>query len=312
MTTEKKYRYSEIFSSFQGEGKYTGTPSVWLRFWGCNLECKGFGQENIDDESTWKLPYKDFDTSSIIAMEDLPVWNYGCDSSYSWSKKFKHLAHVHTVSEIVDKLTDKLRSPSNPDGKFLHPVTNQETHLVFTGGEPMMSQGAMVRIVEEFLNRENPPRFITVETNGTQEIKEELADFIHKFHITSDYGGVFPNDRGNPEWFWSVSPKLRASGEKWDVAIKPEVVEGYSNANDSGQLKFVVDGSERTWFEVEKARKEFVEKEVGWETWIMPVGATKESQETSQTADIVTTAIGKGYKIAARVHCLVFGNKLGT
>lgn len=35
----KKYRVNEIFYSLQGEGFYTGTPAVFLRFAGCNRAC---------------------------------------------------------------------------------------------------------------------------------------------------------------------------------------------------------------------------------------------------------------------------------
>ena len=33
------YRVNEIFYSLQGEGYWTGTPMVFLRFSGCNLKC---------------------------------------------------------------------------------------------------------------------------------------------------------------------------------------------------------------------------------------------------------------------------------
>ena len=35
----KTYKINEIFYSLQGEGLYTGTPSVFIRFSGCNLKC---------------------------------------------------------------------------------------------------------------------------------------------------------------------------------------------------------------------------------------------------------------------------------
>ncbi len=36
----------ESFYSFQGEGKFVGTPSVFIRFGGCNLGCPGFGVQS--------------------------------------------------------------------------------------------------------------------------------------------------------------------------------------------------------------------------------------------------------------------------
>lgn len=36
---KKTYKINEIFYSLQGEGYYTGTPAVFLRFSGCNRSC---------------------------------------------------------------------------------------------------------------------------------------------------------------------------------------------------------------------------------------------------------------------------------
>ena len=41
----QRLRYSEAFYSVQGEGKFVGVPSVFLRTFGCNFRCMNFGLE---------------------------------------------------------------------------------------------------------------------------------------------------------------------------------------------------------------------------------------------------------------------------
>ena len=40
-----KIKVSELFYSIQGEGVWTGVPSVFLRTFGCNFTCSSFGME---------------------------------------------------------------------------------------------------------------------------------------------------------------------------------------------------------------------------------------------------------------------------
>ena len=119
--TEKKYYYSEVFNSIQGEGLYTGQWTLWLRFFLCNLQCDGFGQLDPTNPETYELPYADFDAKSVNRVEDLPVWSKGCDSSYTWSKKFKHLMGQKTARELVDLIRETAKTETNPEGLFSHP-----------------------------------------------------------------------------------------------------------------------------------------------------------------------------------------------
>jgi 7-carboxy-7-deazaguanine synthase len=291
---QKRYKYSEIFGdTFQGEGHYCGHPTIWLRFWGCNFECNNFGKPD-DAPENWVPEFQNIDVSSIKKMEDLPVFNTGCDSSYSWSKKFAHLAHTGTAIEICDNLEGWLKNEFNPTGQFLHPKSQQWTHLAFTGGEPMLNQNAIVDVMEEFDNRNNSPQFVTCETNGTQDIRSKFETYVsNKF-----------------EWFWSVSPKLYISGEKKSNALKPDVVAHYNYVSPHGQLKYVCDGSQRAWDEVDEFTQAYRDVGVDWPIWIMPVGATIEGQD-KVSAIVAEGAVKRGYNVAARVHVSVFGNKVG-
>ena len=303
-----KYKYSEIFHSFQGEGKYTGVPTSWIRFFLCNLQCDGFGQKDPTDPSTYILPFQDFDVSSVKRIEDLPVWEYGCDSSYTWAKRYRHLAHDNTAAEICDKIEDVLKHPSNPRGMFLHPTSGQWTHHAFTGGEPMLNQAAMVDIILEFYKRSNLPHYVTVETNGTKPFKKANLDLvIRDFYTRSD------SCDGDLEWFWSCSPKLwSTAGEKPSKAICPEVVASYAEVSNHGQLKYVVNGTEQSWDEAEEHTRAFRAAGVDWPVHIMPVGATLEEQELPEVAEIAVEAIKRGYNVSGRLHCYIFGNKIGT
>ena len=293
-----KIRYSEIFSSFQGEGNYTGHLTEWLRFFTCNLQCDGFGQVDPTNPETYELPYLDIDPNQYNTLEELPVFSKGCDSSYSWSKKFKHLQHEGTISEIVDRIVDGMKSEWNPNGYFSH----GDRHMCFTGGEPLLRthQLSITDIVSELILRNNLPTSFTVETNGTQYLTIELKDCIEYLKTL----GI--------EFFFSVSPKLYSvSGEHSKKAIKTEVVREYYNISKSGQLKFVVSGTESSWNELEAVVRRFKLAGVHYPVWVMPVGATVEGQEIT-AADVAKEAIKRGYQVAARVHTYVFGNMIGT
>ncbi len=326
-----KIKYSETFFSPQGEGKYTGTPSVWLRFAHCNLQCHGFGQEDPTDPDTYILDFKDYDPAAngVTVVEDLPVWERGCDSSYTWAKKYDHLMHKKSAAEVCDILEDHMKNEFNPEGKFLNPHSNMDTHLCMTGGEPFFSQKGFIAVMDEFVARGNVPLHITVETNTTNKLTDDFIAGMRRWEAA-----------GVQEFFFSCSPKLwTVAGEKPEKAIKPEVMKqyfdvfdnqlspfkvhasiGYSTSPDyvkpnimkiSGQIKIVANGSEATWKEFESAVQAFRDEGIDWEVYAMPVGATLEEQEIT-AADVALQANARGYKVAPRVHVYLFGNQIGT
>jgi organic radical activating enzyme len=295
----KDLKYSETFYSAQGEGSYVGIPSLWMRFFMCNLQCNGFGQEDPTNPDTYELPYETIDISDITNVIDLPVFDKGCDSSYTWAKKYKHLITDRSVEEAVDELTALL-----PHGKFVHPVTQQNAHMVFTGGEPMLknTQPGMMHVINEFKRRGNQPKNVTVETNGTKPISDEFAEYIQR---------EYSNWADGREWYWSLSPKLwSTAGEKVEKAIKPEVIGRYAEVSPKGQLKFVVNGTKESWQEVEDHTKLFRDAGCNFPVWIMGVGGTFEGLVQTE-ATIADEAIQRGYNYTSRVHVHIYGNAIG-
>jgi len=298
----KDYHYSEIFYSVQGEGHYTGVPTAWLRFFMCNLQCNGFGQEDPTDESTYKLPYKDIDVSQYNAMEELPVFEYGCDSSYSWAKKFKGLQRKGTPEEIAHRISDSMKNEHNPEGLFQHP-NGYRQHMCYTGGEPLMKHGqeCSVEVMKVFRWNSDVPASVTYETNGTQKLTDGFKEFYSNKGM---YDG---------ELFFSISPKLwHVSGEKPEKAIKPDIVKDYYRlSNGKGQLKFVMTPHKEAWDELESAVLAFRDAGVNYPVWIMPVGATVEGQKLVD-GDVAKMAFERGYCVASRVHTYLWGNLIGV
>lgn len=307
--------YSEMFRSLQGEGVLTGRNTAWLRLFSCNLDCHGFNQKDPTDPSTYDLPFQDFDPSSVNRLEDLPVWNNGCDSSYSWAVKYKHLNHKATAKEIAERIMQMLVTESNPRGTFVHAGSGQETHLCFTGGEPLLprNQRSIIAILESFRDIEggpirgtsynlasNLPNHITFETNGTQFLKPQTVEFF--------------TNRGkfDSEILFSVSPKLfTVSGEPNIKAIIPEVVKQYQSISSFGQLKFVLGTRQEQWDELDRVIDRFRAAGVNYDVWIMPVGSMEEHQQNI-AAEISDRALARGFNVSARVHTYVYGNKIGT
>lgn len=303
------YTYSEIFYSIQGEGAYTGRNTLWVRFFGCNLQCSGFGQINPKDPNTWVLPYKDYDATQVNRVEDLPVFEHGCDTPYSWSAKFKHLMHHNTAAGIVEKLYEKVRNEHNPEGMLCR-SDGREIDLCFTGGEPMLAhvQHAIIDIVDTMIANGNYPARLSIETNGTQEITPELYAKILEWRV--EYG---------IKWFFSVSQKLwSVSGERPEKAFKPEVIESYYHTSLHGQLKFVANGTEECWQEIELNLAHLRGLGVMWPVYIMKVGSTLEGQAGQlpghdiSEPKFVEEVLRRGYHYSGRIHVGIWGNVVGS
>ena len=288
-----KLKVSEIFYSAQGEGRFVGVPSVFLRTFGCNFKCPGFGvprgQASTEADEVAKT------VELYSRYEDLPLVNTGCDSYASWHPKFKHLSPTLDTSEVVDKLLELV-----PGGDWLLPNGN-DVHLVITGGEPLLG---WQRAYEELLD--NPKmqslQNITFETNGTQELHEEFADYLTFWAFNRVDGGR------RPDITFSVSAKLSASGESWADAIKPEIVASYEQFGTT-YLKFVVENP-KDFDEVDRAVQAYRDAGFTGVVYIMPVGGVV-SVYNGNKFNVADEAMLRGYYYSPRLHVDLWGNSWG-
>jgi len=283
-----KIKVAEIFYSIQGEGRFMGVPSVFLRTFGCNFTCSGFGMPKGE-----KSPEAE-DVAQVAHMftnyKDLPLVKTGCDSYASWHPSFKHLSPVLTSDAVTDAIMEML--PNNEWG---------DVHLVITGGEPLLG---WQRSYPDLLNHDKTKyklTEITFETNGTQALSPEFETYLFEEFTRSG--------RDYDKLTFSVSPKLSVSGEKWEDAIQPEVIRQYQTVGYT-YLKFVV-ASKYDVAEAEKAVSQYRAAGFGGPVYIMPCGGEEEMYNLNKT-QVAELALQKGWRYSDRLQIPLFKNAWGT
>jgi len=127
---------AEEFFSIQGEGKYAGVPSYFLRTGGCNLSCEGFGAK-------YKIEKREC---------------VGCDTYFAVDSRFsKYWKRVDNADKFIQNLNREFKK------------IGYLPHVVITGGEPLLYYRDRVfyKVIEWLIKKKIE---VTFETNGTVEI----------------------------------------------------------------------------------------------------------------------------------------------
>jgi organic radical activating enzyme len=139
-------------------------------------------------------------------------------------------------------------------------------------------------------------RNVTFETNGTQPLHEKFKKFLEEWYFSKR------------EITFSVSAKLSSSGEKWEEAIKPEIVQEYASWGHT-YLKFVVE-TEEHFKEVDVAVKEYRNAGFDGSVYVMPQGGVVAPYAANRVR-VADWAVSKGYYYSPRLHVDLWGNGWG-
>ena len=295
---QPKLRYSEAFYSVQGEGRFVGVPSLFLRTFGCNFECAGFGQPREKLIATDQMPYvidpkaDKNHPDAYKSIEELPVTPIGCDSSASWSVKYKHLQMTRSADEVFDHIASLI-----PNGTFTG-QHGEDIHLVITGGEPLLG---WQRVWPALLTTcmEVGLKNVTFETNGSKDVDDVFIEWLNNegkdLHVT-----------------WSTSPKLSISAELTKNALIPEALLTMNKVKNSFLYNKFVIRDEICLHDVDMFVSAYKKADVNIDAiFLMPEGATLE-QQTLTEKHVAEICMNTGYKFSPRLHINLFGNAWGT
>jgi organic radical activating enzyme len=281
-----KLKVAELFYSVQGEGRYMGVPSVFLRVFGCNFKCAGFGMPRgqLSTEAEF------IDPVQFRKYNDLPLVSTGCDSYASWDPRFKDLSPVRKNAELAEDIVTML-----PFKEW------RDEHLVITGGEPLLGwQRAYPSLLDD--PKMAGLREITFETNGTQELTAEFRKYLLNWTLGN-------RSRGREALTFSVSAKLPCSGEKWSEAIRPEIVCQYEDVGHT-YLKLVI-STKDDFADAQRAVAEYRAAGFRGHVYLMPIGGV-ESVYALNNRNVAILAMNEGWRYSDRLQVPLFKNEWGT
>lgn len=135
-----QYPVNEIFQTIQGEGAFTGVPSIFIRLQGCPVGC---------------------------------AW---CDTKHTWTLDDAFQLKPEQTTELVEKTADDEKW-SQLSALALIEIIKQKgytaTHIVITGGEPCLYD--LTALTDELHNQGFKTQ---IETSGTFEVKTNDNTFV--------------------------------------------------------------------------------------------------------------------------------------
>lgn len=290
----EKIKIAELFYSIQGEGRYMGVPSVFMRTFGCNFRCKKFGRarDEVIEGANPEVAEIMKRVDQFKSYNELPLVSTGCDTYAAIYPEFKDLSPYRSPEEIAQDIMGML-----PHNQW------RDEHLVITGGEPLL---AWQQIYPELLSHPDMMSLkeITFETNGTQPLHPDFRHFLLDWTLNPKHGR-----RSAEALTFSVSAKLSCSGESREDAIRPEIVLQYQEVGHT-YLKFVI-ATEQDAEEALDALATYRSAGFTGHAYLMPVGGV-ESVYSLNNRRVAELAMNNGLRYSDRLQVPLFKNEWGT
>lgn len=247
-----------VFATIQGEGLTQGLPVVFVRTSGCPLSCTW-----CDASYTWLHTEKRLN----LVLDRNKRWGFPLSP---YTKVYNPKEEVVSIS--IDNLVEKIREVCAPHAK----------HVVFSGGEPLIWDHALVKVMEKL--------------GSDYRTEIETAGIIQPSEIFDDKIGHY-----------TVSLKLRNSLNTLSERYKPPVVQWFAD-NPKAWFKFVISAVEDAEEVTELVRMHEIPTD---RVFLMPEGITKEELD-SKSALVKGYCDRLGFKYSTRLHIELYGDKRGV
>lgn len=291
------FEISEIFKSLEGEGPFTGVPTLYIRFARCNLKCPLFNNKGaeIGTNGYAELGFNPTDYNDIKSM---PFISKGCDSQYSVNPRFSHTWQKMGLDDLVDRVIEEA-------GVIVFENTGKSWIVSLTGGEPMIRYKRLGELI-------NHPRLkdvdhYLIETNATIEPDESFRSEVINW-LSKD---------GNRQITWSNSPKLDNSGHSFRETLKPRALLFQHELKQlfpkqvNQYVKFVI-SNEGDISEVKRRMEIYYDAGLkSIPVYLMPAACTIEQLKEKQKM-VSDLCLKSGYIYCTRLQNELYGNTVGT
>jgi 7-carboxy-7-deazaguanine synthase len=195
------------------------------------------------------------------------VW---CDTRFTWDKSRLDSGSLLSAKEIARRALELAGEKAGA------------THIVLTGGEPMLHQRSLPGLIDELSGVGFS--FFEMETNGTIEPSEQL--------------------RARISW-WNCSPKLSNSELNIHETCVPAALTAIA-ATGRADFKFVI----RSHGEIDELLSTYGQYVNRESIMLMPEGSTASVQLAAMPA-VIEACRQHGFRFSPRFHILAWGNQRG-